>query len=127
LPRNHIPKGLVPLEILLDKNDVAVKVKGSFDDADVAECNIGIEKDQKIVNLSSGLSREQKDEYVELLKEFSYVFSWTYEDLITYDMSIIEYKIPLKDEAKPFRKKMRQINPMFLPIMEKDVKNILDA
>jgi hypothetical protein len=77
--------------------------------------------------LSSNLSREQRDEYVELLKEFSYVFSWTYEDLITYDMSIIEYKIPLKDEAKPFRKKMRQINPMFLPIMEKDVKNILDA
>jgi hypothetical protein len=29
LPSNHIPKGLVPLEILFDRNDVVVKVKGS--------------------------------------------------------------------------------------------------
>jgi len=41
LPNNHILKGLVPLERLFDINDVAVKVKGSTDDADVNECNIG--------------------------------------------------------------------------------------
>jgi hypothetical protein len=29
LPSNHIPKGLVPLERLFDRNDVVVKVKGS--------------------------------------------------------------------------------------------------
>jgi hypothetical protein len=28
LPSNHIPKGLVPLEILFDGNDVVVKFKG---------------------------------------------------------------------------------------------------
>jgi hypothetical protein len=55
------------------------------------------------------------------------VFSWKYEDLRTYDTNIIEHKIPLKEETKPFRKKLRQINPMLLPIMEKEVKNILDA
>jgi hypothetical protein len=27
LPSNHIPKGLVPLERLFDRNDVVVKVK----------------------------------------------------------------------------------------------------
>jgi hypothetical protein len=37
LPSNHIPKGLVPLERLFDGNDVAVKVKGSADDVDLAE------------------------------------------------------------------------------------------
>jgi ribonuclease HI len=127
LPTNHIPKGLVPLEILFDGNDVAVKFKGSTDDVDVSECNIGTEKDPKFVKLSSSLSREQRVEYAELLKEFADVFSWTYEDLRTYDTSIIEHKIPLKEEAKPFRQKLRQINPMLLPIMEKEVKKILDA
>jgi ribonuclease HI len=127
LPSNHIPKGLVPLERLFDGNDVAVKVKGSTDDADITEYNIGTEKDPKFVKLSSSLSREQRDEYVELLKEFVDVFSWTYEDLRTYDTSIIEHKIPLKEESKPFRQKLRQINPMLLPIMEKEVKKILDA
>ena len=33
LPRNHIPKGLVPLEILFEKNDVVVKVEGSTEEA----------------------------------------------------------------------------------------------
>jgi hypothetical protein len=79
------------------------------------------------VKLSSSLSREQRAEYAELLMEFANVFSSTYEDLRTYDTSIIEHKIPLKEEAKPFRQKLRQINSMLLPIMEKEVKKILDA
>jgi hypothetical protein len=33
----------------------------------------------------------------------------------------------LKEESKPFRQKLRQINPMLLPIIEKEVKKILDA
>jgi hypothetical protein len=33
----------------------------------------------------------------------------------------------LKEETKPFRKKLRQINPMMFPIMEKEVKKIMDA
>jgi ribonuclease HI len=71
LPSNHILKGLVPLERLFDGNDVAVKVKGSVDDADITEYNIGTEKDPKFVKLSSSLSREQRAEYAELLKEFA--------------------------------------------------------
>jgi hypothetical protein len=119
---NHIPKGLVPLERLFDGNNVAVNLKGPTEDADVAECNIGTEKDPKFVRLSSSLSREQRTKYAELLKEFVDVFSWTYEDLRTYDTNVIEHKIPLREEAKPFRQKLRQINPMLLPIMEKEVK-----
>jgi hypothetical protein len=37
LPSNHIPKGLVPLERLFDRNDVFVKVKDSIEDIDVTE------------------------------------------------------------------------------------------
>jgi hypothetical protein len=33
----------------------------------------------------------------------------------------------LKEEAKPFRKKLRQINPMMLAIMEREVKKLLDT
>jgi hypothetical protein len=55
------------------------------------------------------------------------VFAWTYEDLKTYDTTVIEHKIPLKEEAKPFRQKLRQINPMLLPVMEREVKKLLDA
>jgi hypothetical protein len=75
LPSNHIPKGLVPLEILFDGNDVAIHFKGSTNDVDVSKCNIGTEKDPKFFKLSSSLSREQRVEYAELLKEFADVFA----------------------------------------------------
>jgi ribonuclease HI len=68
LPSNHIPKGLVPLERIFDRNDVAVKGKISKDDVDVAECNIGTEEKPKFVKLSNSLSKEQRTEYTELLK-----------------------------------------------------------
>jgi hypothetical protein len=41
LPRNHIPNRLVPLEILFQRNDMALKFKGSDDDVDVSECKNG--------------------------------------------------------------------------------------
>jgi hypothetical protein len=84
------------LEKLFDENDVAIKGKVSTIDDDINECNLGIEKDPKYVKFSSSLSRERREEYVKLLKDFSDVFAWTYEDLWTYDTNIIEHKIPLK-------------------------------
>jgi hypothetical protein len=75
LPSNHIPKGLVPLEILFDRNDVEVKGKVSNDDADVVECNIGTDQDPKFVKLSNNLLKEQRAEYAKLLKEFIDVFA----------------------------------------------------
>jgi hypothetical protein len=127
LPSNHIPKGLVPLERLFDGNEVAVKGKVSNEEADVTKCNIGTEEEPKFIKMSNNLSKEQRDEYTELPREFVDIFAWTYEDLKTYDTSVIEHKIPIKEEGKPFRKKLRQINPMLLPIMEKEVKKLLDA
>jgi hypothetical protein len=103
LPSNHILKGLIPLERLFDGNDVAVKGRVSGDDAETTECNIGTPEEPKCVKLSKSLTKEQRDEYTEFLREFVDVFAWTYEDLKTYDTSVIEHKIPLKEEAKPFK------------------------
>jgi len=61
------------------------------------------------------------------LREFADVFAWTYEDLKTYNTTVIEHKISLKGEAKPFRQKLRQINHILLPIMEREVKKLLQA
>jgi hypothetical protein len=107
LPSNDIPSGLVPLDIFFDKNYVVVKVEGSTEEADVTECNLGTKEDPKWVKLSNNLSKEQRVEHVIILKEFDDVFSWVHEDLRTYDTRIIEHKIPLKEDAKPFKQKLR--------------------
>jgi ribonuclease HI len=75
LPNNHIPRGLVPLERIFDRNDVALKGKILDDDADTTQCNIGTENEPKFFKLSRSLTKEQRDEYVELLREFVDVFT----------------------------------------------------
>jgi hypothetical protein len=64
---------------------------------------------------------------VDLFKEYVDVFAWKYEDLKTYDTGIIQHRIPLKHGKKPFKKKPRQIIPILFPIIEQEVKKLLDA
>jgi ribonuclease HI len=99
LSSNHIPKCMIPLEILFDGNDVAVKGRVIGDDVDTTECNVGTSEEPKIVKLLKSLTEEQRIGYTDLLREFVDMFAWTYEDLKTYDTSFIEHKIPLKEEA----------------------------
>jgi ribonuclease HI len=75
LPKNYIPRGLVPLEKLFDHNDVPYKLDKKEKDPAVHEHNIGGESQPKFINLSSELTADQKSEYCSILKEFSDVFS----------------------------------------------------
>ena len=93
----------------------------------VMDCNIGIKEQLRIVDISKSLSIEQRERYIKLLKEYVDIFSWSYEDLKTYDTSIIQHKVPLRPNVKPFRQKLRRINPTLFPVIEKEVKKLLDA
>jgi hypothetical protein len=94
---------------------------------EVEDCDVGTAKEPRIVKLSKYLPPEMKSKYTDLLRWYKDVFAWSYDELRTYDTSVIEHKIPLKPGVKPFRQKLRQINPILLPVVEKEVKNILDA
>ena len=116
---NYIPKGLIPLENLIDQNDVAKDTKVQLVDNDVEDQNIGTEETHLVIKLSKNLSTKEKEEYINLMKKYTYVFSWSYEDLKEYDTSIIHHTIPIKPREKLFRQKLRRINPMLLPVIEK--------
>ena len=61
------------------------------------------------------------------MKEYVDVFAWDYSDLKAYDTSIIQHTIPLREKEKPFKQKLRRINPKLLPMIEKEVKKLFDA
>lgn len=69
----------------------------------------------------------QKPKYVDLFKEFQDVFEWSYEDLKSYDTVVIQHTIPLKPNQKPFKQKLRRINPILLPSIGKEVKKMFEA
>jgi hypothetical protein len=80
-----------------------------------------------MVNLSKSLLLEQKLKYIELFKEYLDVFAWGYEDLKAYDTRIIQHRIPIKQDQKPFRQKLRRINPKLRPLIENEIKKMYDA
>ena len=124
LKDNFIPKGLIPLEELFDQDDVAHKLTLRPTEEGVEEVNIGAAENPKMVKLSKSLSPKVKKEYVRLLSSFSNVFAWDYSDLKTYDTNIIQHTIPIKPNQKPFRQKLRRINPKLLSLIEKEVNRL---
>ena len=118
---------MVPLEELFDHNDVA-KTPGIVpSETKVEDFNIGTTSDPKLIKISKNLPKQARREYLALLKKYTKVFSWRYEDLKVYDTSIIHDTIPIKEDAKPLRKKLRRINPLLLPLIEREVKKLFEA
>ena len=92
------------MEELFEFNDVARKPKLEPVETEVEECNIGSEIKPMMIKLSKTLLAHIKLRYID-------VFAWSYEDLKSYDTKIIQHKIPLKENQKPFKQKLRRINP----------------
>ena len=127
LKSNHIPMGHVPLERLFDSNDVYKKTSKKIGNEDTVGCNIGTNMNSKIVKISKKSAKEERVNYVQLLKEYVDIFAWSYEDQKTYDKSIIQHKIPLQENTKSVRQKLRPINPMLLPIIENKIRKLWKA
>jgi len=122
-----LPKGLTPLEDLFDFNVIPKKSQIEPPKENIEDYNIGTKDNPKMIKLSKSLPPDQKLKYVELIKEFQDVFAWSYEDLKSYDTSVIQHTIPLKENKKPFKQKLRRINPILLPLIEKEIRRIHDA
>ena len=117
----------MPLERLFDNDDVYLRSSGKIEAENTVDCNIGTSTDPKNVKISKSLPSEIRTQYQELINQYSYVFAWSYIDLKTYDKKVTQHKIPLKPDTKPVRQKLRHLNPMLLPIIEKEIKKLWEA
>ena len=65
--------------------------------------NIGTEENPKIIKLSKSFRAKEKEDYINLMKRYTDIFSWSYEELKEYDTSIIQHIIPINPSEKPYR------------------------
>lgn len=118
---------MVPLEKLFDQNDVAKTPRVVPIESEVEDFNIGTAQYPKLIRISKKLPKEERREYLALLKKYSKVFAWKYEDLKVYDTSMIQHTIPIKEYEKPFRWKLRRINHLLLSLIEKEIKKLFEV
>ena len=74
LKDNVLPKGLVPLEILFDANDVFFDSKKTHQEEEMEYCNLGTQQEPKIVKLFKGVPKNYKERYIDLFKKYMHVF-----------------------------------------------------
>jgi hypothetical protein len=70
---------------------------------------------------------EERNEIVKLLKEYRNVLAFSYDELKVYREDVIQHVIPLKEETKPFRQKLRQMNPKLAPLVQQELQKMLEA
>lgn len=62
-----------------------------------------------------------------LLKKYIDVFAWSYDDMKEFRDGRFQHQILLKPGISPFRKKLRNFNPMMVDAIFKEVDKILKA
>ena len=55
------------------------------------------------------------------------MFAWSYDDLKVYDPDVIQHTIPIQRNVKPFKKKLRRMNPLLLPLIKKEIRKLFEA
>jgi hypothetical protein len=127
LQNNTLPKGCIPLEQLFDRHDIYKGKSPKQQTNKVLEFNIGTEIDPRMVKIGEGTTEEERNEILDLIREFKDGFAWTYDDLKAYRSDVIQHAIPLTEGAKPFRQKQRHINPNLVNQIQKEFQKMVDV
>lgn len=69
--------------------------------------NLGTKQEVKEVKVGVKLVLEEKMTMVQLLKEFIYAFTWSYQDITRLDTDTTVHKLPLNKECKSLKQKLR--------------------
>jgi hypothetical protein len=91
---------------------------------EIRKVNIGMDQSPKYVNLGVDCTPEEVDQLASLFKEYIDVFDWTYDDFKAYDKTILQHIIPLREEDKPVKQKLRIINPKMKPLVKIELENL---
>lgn len=108
LEENSIPKSVVKLEDLYDIKDRFKQVTNSKLQSSTLRfelINLGTEAKPQNINLGLALTSEERLAFIRLLSRYKNVFTWNYDDLKTYDTSVIQHTIPMISEEKLVQKK----------------------
>jgi ribonuclease HI len=127
---NSIPKSVVRLEKFYDLHDKfrgVVNCKTNSSSLLYETVNLGTRDNPQNINLGKGCSEQERSAFIKLFKEFKDVFSWTYDDLKTFDPNIIQHVIPMKPQTQPFQQKLRKMHPKLEPTVKKELNKLLTA
>ena len=125
-----MPKSVVKLEDLCDLKDrfkTSTNSKLQSSTLNYELVNLGTDTKLQNINLGLGLASKERLAYVHLLKQYKSVFAWNYNELKTYDTSIIQHTLPMINDEKPVQQKLRKIHPNLENQINSELNKLLKA
>ncbi|RVW25856.1 Retrovirus-related Pol polyprotein from transposon 412 [Vitis vinifera] len=77
---------------------------------DVETVDFGTEDQLRELKIGSPLSTDERDRLIHVLRSYSDVFAWSYEDMPGLDPSIVQHHLPILQHARPVKQKLRRLH-----------------
>ncbi|KAI5390126.1 hypothetical protein KIW84_075450 [Lathyrus oleraceus] len=94
---------------------------------DLETVNLGSEDCVRMVKIGPLLEESVKKGLISLLREYSDIFAWSYEDMPGLDTDIVQHFLPLKPECVPVKQKLRRTHPDMVVKIKEEVQKQIDA
>ena len=94
---------------------------------DLETVNLGSEDCIRLVKIGALLEGSVKEDLISLLREYSDIFAWSYEDMPGLDTDIVQHFLPLKPECVPVKQKLRRTHPDMAVKIKEEVQKQIDA
>jgi hypothetical protein len=77
--------------------------------------------------VNKALEIDPRNEMIDLLKEYSNCFAWSYTEMLGLSHEIIEHRLPIKSDFRPFKQKARTFRSDLLPRIKDEIHRLLEA
>jgi len=73
--------------------------------------NVGTRQDRRELKIGTLITVKEKGSLTSLLQDYMDVFVWSYTNMLGLDIDIIVHKVPLIEECKPVKEKIKKNSP----------------
>ena len=84
--------------------------------------NIGTKEVRREVKIRADLEDSVKARLIELLRKYSDIFAWSYEDMPGLDTDIVVHRLPLKEGCSPVKQNLRRTHPEMSKKIKEEVQ-----
>nr|KYP32071.1 hypothetical protein KK1_047337 [Cajanus cajan] len=93
----------------------------------VETINISQGKEIKEISIDTLTNNDIRQRLMNLLKEYIDVFGWSYHDMSGLDPKIVEHILPLKEEFRPIKQKLRRVKLEWSHKIKEEVQKQIDV
>ncbi|XP_075083267.1 uncharacterized protein LOC142167015 [Nicotiana tabacum] len=90
------------------------------------EVNLRVVEDLKPTYVNASLTSDEESKYIELLKEFKDVFSWSYKKMPGLVPKVVVHHLAVKRGARPVKLAQCRFIPELVPMIETEVNKLIE-